>query len=370
MTMFERTREARHVVGPNGSVILHTIAARVVVRGVDGDEARVVLRYALRSPDDEAAQRIEDTFDARTLRSEGRLEVSSGEGRRIAIDAGPFAAIARAFGITLDEGMQLEAEIPRGATLRVDSMSGSIEAAGLTGRQGYRTVSGAMRVGSSGEVTAETVSGDVEVDAPAELTLDWHSVSGSLRARSSMFRLARLDTMSGDALLAGPLHPDGGHRAHSVSGSLRIEAHGGLTIETKSLSGAIRSEVEHRLEGAPGRVVLVTGDGRTRLRFDTVSGTATVLRRPSDTAAGPVGKSAPSAPSAPASPAVPGIPVAGAAGRAPAPAPDPVPAAWASPASPNGSQGPTDRLEVLRAVERGDIDVDEAVRLLAEPSDA
>jgi hypothetical protein len=95
--------------------------------------------------------------------------------------------------------------------------------------------------------------------------------------------------------------------------------------------------VEHRLEGRPGSLVLVTGDGARRLRFDTMSGDLIVLD-PERAQAGP----------------------------------GPVPAGPAPTGDVGASTAPVEdaRLAILQAVERGEIGVDEAMRQLRAASDA
>ena len=311
MPAYERSREVRHAVGEHGDVSLRSVAGPIRVRGIDGAEARVVLRYALRAPDDAAAARIEEEFIARLERGDGRLAATTADSRHAVIDVpGPLGALARAFGVAGDRSMELEAEVPHGAAVSVETVSGDVVAEGLDGRQRYHTLSGAVTLGCSGELRVETTSGDTRVDAPAPTGLEWHSVSSRVRATAPVWTSVRLDTMSGDAWLAGRLAAGPDHQARSVSGDVRLAGAGGVLIETRSVSGTVRSEVEHRIEGRAGRNSVVVGDGSSRLSFESMSGDLLVLR-PVDTAA-------------------PG--------------------------------DPFDQLAVLRALERGEIDVDEAMR--------
>lgn len=350
MTGYERTREIRHTVGPAGEVVVHSIAANVTVRAVAGDEARAILRYALRSPDDAAAQRIEDAFDSAVIRGPGRLEVSSVE-RAIAGDLpsaianGTLGAVARALRLAWSASMELQIDVPAGTRVAVETVSGRVSATGLTATQRYRTVSGALRISDGqGDVWVDTTSGATMLESPGRIRLEWHAVSGDLRARAATVAGMRLDSLSGDAWVEAALVPDGEYRAKTVSGDLRLAPDGGLVAEVRTISGGVRSEMPHRLEGASGRRVLVVGDGGPRVRFESMSGGLAVVRP---------GVRPDTAPAEPPQAAVP-------------PASEPPQASGPT----GGAAAPEDQLAILRAVERGEIDVDEAMRRLGARSHA
>ena len=351
MKEFERTHEIREVVGPHATISLHSVAADVTVRGVDGDEARIVLRYAMRSPDDATAGRIDAAFDAAVRRAPGSLEVRSVEGLAMSdlpsvVGSGALAALARAFGLASTTRMELQAELPRGTALSVETVSGGVGVSGIVGSQRYRTVSGGLRlVDVEGDVRIDTTSGSSLVESPSGLGLEWHSVSGDLRARAATLATVRLDSLSGDARLEGRLAPEGDHRMKSVSGALRLAPSDGLVAEVRTLSGGVHSELPHRVEGTTGRQLLVVGPGGPRLRFESMSGGLWIGR--------PVAPERRAAP-APVAPS----PVA----ADPGPSPDATQGADASSAD--------ERLAILRAVERGEIGVDEAMRRLGTASRA
>ncbi len=331
MPEYERSREVRHAVGARGTVTVRATAAGVRVHGVDGDEARVRLKYALRAPDDAAAARIEAAFLSRLQRGNGRLEVETADARRVSIDSlGPLGVIARAFGASGDSRMVLEADVPRDATVTVDTISGDLAVEALGGPQLYRTISGDVTVAGSGDVRVQTTSGNVRVQGSGEIGLEWHSVSGDLRAVAPGLRAVELDTMSGDAWLQGRFSSRIEHRARSVSGDLRLAPIGGMTLQMRSVSGAVRSEVPHRMEGRPGQYVLVVGDASARFRFESMSGDLLILA------------------------AEQAAPASATTGSAPA----------------SGTVEKPRQLDVLRALERGEIDVDEALRRIGESSHA
>ena len=331
MTDHDHSREVRHTVGAHGTIAVRAAAAHVRVRGVDGDEARALLRYSLRPSDDAAAARIEEEFLSRMRHGDGRLEVETAGGRRSASERlGPLGVIARAFGVAGDSRMELELEVPRGAAVTIETISGDVVAEALGGPQSYRTISGDVTVAGSGEMRVQTISGDVRVQGSGDTGLEWHSVSGDLRAAAPQLRRVELDTMKGDAWLEGHFSSEIEHRARSVSGDLRLAPTGGMTVQVRSVSGSARSEVAHRMEGRPGSYMLMVGDASARFRFESMSGDVLVL-------------AAEQAATATATGAPAGAPATGEV---------------------------SGHLDVLRALERGEIDVDEAMQRIAAASRA
>jgi hypothetical protein len=78
--------------------------------------------------------------------------------------------------------------------------------------------------------------------------------------------------MSGDMRIEGALAAGHEHTIETVSGDTRIITSSGLTIEARTVSGDIRSDVPHRTGGESGRRSIILGDGRARLGFRSLSG--------------------------------------------------------------------------------------------------
>lgn len=186
-------------------------------------------------------------------------------------------------------GAQLQLRVPRSAELQANtvsadidiaevdlrrlqaqSVSGAITAAGSAGEAALTSVSGSIRstlatrrlqtktvsgrinaTGSTGgDVTAETVSGGVEMDLSKVQRLSAESVSGSLGVRSS------------------GLAPGGRISLQTVSGSatLNLPAGSSAQLQLKSFSGSIQSDVGQveRPRHGPGSSLnarLGSGDG-------------------------------------------------------------------------------------------------------------
>ena len=215
------------------------------------------------------------------------------------------------------QNIDFEVSLPRSARLSLKCVSADVRAEGLAGEQSYKTVSGDLILASTGgQISLTTVSGDARVQANLPLELEANTTSGDLWISAERLGLVQIRTVSGDVELHGGFTPNVRHTVESVSGDLVVEPVGGLTVETRRALDIGRGKGQD----------LVTGDGAASLRFRSMSGDVRL-------AGGRPG-----------------------ARRAPA----------SRVASPPPTAGDTDALEVLRALERGEIDVDEATRRLEE----
>ena len=271
-------------------------------------------------------------------------------------------------------GRDLELEVPRRASVRVRTASADIEAVGLTGTTAWTTASGDVRLSiASGHVSLQTVSGDAELVGAAPVRVEARSVSGDLRVRADRVVAARLSTTSGDIVVEGDLG-EGPHEIDTVSGDVRLATNGELRVETRTVTGTVRSDIDHRLEGGRGigaSGVVIVGAGTVPVRWRSMSGDLRIVAaggtRPADVAEPP----AVTSPEPPAV-TVPEPPVAPDPPAVPPPAYGIVAEARAS-ANPSGQPrrlrtGEQDaaRLEILRALERGEVSIDDAnIRLQA-----
>jgi hypothetical protein len=217
----------------------------------------------------------------------------------------------------------LDVEVPAGATIRVEAGSGSLEARGLDGDQRYRTASGDIRGHDlAGDLTVEAVSGDVEVTLSGPGRLRARTVSGDLAIRAGSLTTFRGATTSGDLRIAARFEGPGPFDVETVSGDALVAPAGPLHVESSTITGDVRAEVEAVSAGARGRRALTIGQGGPTLAFRSTSGDLRIVR---------------------------------AIQTGPTPPPPPDPAAAIDP-----------RLEVLRSLEAGSIDVPEAGRRLAD----
>jgi DUF4097 and DUF4098 domain-containing protein YvlB len=310
MGTYVRTQTIDHTVGEDGSVSLGVTEGDVQARGILGGEAHVRATFEIRASSDAEADRIFEQIQLRVTRGNGELTV--GEPR-----SSFGSIISRIFGDGSQANLTVEAEVPAAAQVHLASVSADTEVSGMRGEQHYSTVSGDLQLRDvGGSLHLETVSGDANLQTDEPIAVDAQSVSGDVSIMAPLLRSLRANTVSGDVELDAELDARGEFRVESVSGDLAVGLIGSATFEVHGLSTDVHCELDHRLEGQVGQLRLIIGSGGPRLVFNSMSGDVDV-RGPRRIV--PVKKA-----SAPAS-----------------------------------------QLEVLRALERGEIDVDEATRRLA-----
>lgn len=320
------TSSVEHAIGAEGLFVLHLSSGDVRVRGVDGDIARV---------EDRHGNPIVDDFDVET--GEGSLAVRARKGLRIKIGPGRH------------EAPDLVVDVPRRATIVVETASGDVTGEDLAGEQRFHTAAGDIDLTRiSGTVSIEAASGDVDLTATGELRLKARTVSGDLAVRAGVLAEVSAATTSGDLAIAGQLAPDGTHKIETVSGDAVLALAGGARIEVSTVTGDVSADGPHRTERTDGQRVIVVGDGRATLTARTMSGDVHVTKpkgheiRVDAAPRSPTPRPAPAAPLAPAAQPEP-----------PRPSDAAIAAAYEDA-----------RLTILKQLERGEIDIAEASRRL------
>jgi DUF4097 and DUF4098 domain-containing protein YvlB len=323
MATYVRTQTIDHTIGERGGVSLKVASGDVRARAIVGADAHLRATFEIKASSDSEADRIFEAIQLRVQRGEGQLSVEEHEG-----DVSLGSVIGRIFGGIGHAGLTVEAEIPAAAKVNLTGVSSEMEVNGFRGEQRYRTVSGDLLLSElSGTVKLETVSGDATIRADAPIGLQVQAVSGDLTVSGPILESLEANTVSGDIELEGALITDGDYRVETVSGDLVFRLVGDATFEIRGLSTDVNSELDHRLEGQVDRRRLIVGSGGPLLVFNSMSGDVDVRR--------PRRVSATRAPQSPAQ----------------------------ATAFESESQ-----LDVLRALERGEIDVDEATRRLGGAS--
>lgn len=319
MATFVRTQQISHTIGPDGSLDLRVRSADVRVRAFDGTEARVIGTFEIRAASESAADRIYEENELRIERAEGSLRIREGDERPILA-----GALDRLFGGGDRAGLSVEIEVPVGAQVHIATVSGDIQSSGLHGQQRYQSVSGDLFLTElAGSVRVNTVSGDATIRAGEPLEVRTEAVSGDLNVSAPLLRALNATSVSGDIGIEGELSPSGTFRAETVSGDLSVGLIGSAAFDVRGLSTDISSNIDHRVEGRLDRRRVVIGSGGPAFAFHSMSGDLSIRRpRRTERWTGPV--------------------------EAPAPA-IPKPSASA-------------QLDVLRALEKGEIDIDEAMR--------
>jgi DUF4097 and DUF4098 domain-containing protein YvlB len=349
---------------PGGSVDIVLAASNLRIRGIDGD--RVIVRTRDGGP-------LGD--QVRIEAAPGMVRIRDGEG---SVRLGPLVVHTR-------RSPDLDIDLPRAAAITLRTVSGDVEALEVGGASRWASTSGDLHVAvSAGPVQLESMSGDAVVEASAAITLVGRTVSGDLKVRAP--RLDGLDasTTSGDVRVEGDLAAGNRHAISSVSGDVDVITGSPVRLEAQTIAGDVRANGPHATEGGRGRRTLVVGNGSVGLSVRTTSGDVRlrvlgglVSAAPTAPAATPTAQGVPQAPAvttlpeAPVPPIVPLAPIApapiplGAPGGAAEPRPigDEDTQAWNAP-EPAIDRREAERLGVLRALERGDMDVETASRRL------
>lgn len=319
-----------HRIGANGRFHLRQLTGEIDVRGVDGETVRVRERQG---------RSIEDSF--RIEKGEGTLSLSAPD--RFGVDL-------LIFGIGRRSSLDLDVEVPRGADVAIETASAELQVSGLVGMTKVRTASGDVAmVGIGGIVELDAVSGEVSISAGAPLDLRARTISGDCSVHAPGLGRAVIETTSGDVRLDALLAGRGPFEIQTVSGDATIVGRSGVRVEARTVTGELRSDLPHRRESSPGRKQLIVGDGATVVVFRSVSGDLRVAA-PRD--------------------AMEAVPAAGPGATVPVlPVPAVAPAVPEPPSLPSAASvddREVARLDILRALERGELSVEATLGRLAE----
>jgi hypothetical protein len=326
MATFVRTQSIDHSIGPSGSLTLKVSSGDVTVRGVPGGDVHVRANYEIHAASEEEATRA---F------ADGQLQVDAGDGYLTVAEPDDRSSLGALVGRLLSGRGHVElsvnVELPESAELRLDAVSSDVNVEQLRGEQRYNTVSGDLSLTHvGGSVRVKSVSGDVTVRADQPISFRAEGVSGDLSLVAPMIRGLRANSVSGDVDLEGQLAEGAEHRVDTVSGDVSVGLLGGANFEVRGISSDVVSDLDHRIEGRQDRRRVVVGAGGPDFIFNSMSGDLSI-RRPRR-----LDRMAPQPPEPPRPPAPPS-------------------------AAPVTAE---QQLEILRALERGEIDIDEATRRL------
>ena len=323
--------ELRHTIGAQGRFVLRCPSGEVRITGTDGDQ--VVVR-------ERSGRDLSDRFEVGA--SDGALELVAKQrfGVTISIDSHVWGRGAP----------NLDIEVPSGADVSVQTASADVVATHLVGKKDFRTASGDLSLdGIAGRLELDAVSGDVSVTAIGVLDLRGKTISGDLHIRAPRMTQLDLATTSGDLWVDAELTGSGPFAVRSISGDVLLVSRGDLRVEAQSITGDLNSEVPHRRESSPGRKLLMIGRSGPTLAFKSVSGDLQVVeprdQQVKDTMTESDRHNIDSSDRGPG---------------------DAEPTTASPAADPDGSKS----LEILRALERGEIDIDTATARLAALEEA
>lgn len=164
-----------------------------------------------------------------------------------------------------------------GGSIKVSSVSGKIRINARAPSLEANSVSGSIELaGHAGDVDLQTVSGDIlapSVGANAQL----QTVSGRIHVNGGPWHKLNLSTVSGDVQLGGGVAGSGSYSIDSMSGDVQLQLPGDLsaTIHATSFSGDMRSDfgTPKKNDNGPGSELNTTaGGGGGKITVETFSG--------------------------------------------------------------------------------------------------
>jgi hypothetical protein len=238
-----------HAIGIRGRLAIRLGAAEIRLASTDGDRVSVRTPNGASVPDRVVVETVDGGL---TIREKDTLGLSLGLGRKL---------------------VQLEVDVPSAAEVAIEIASGWIDGRGLRGEQRYRLVSAETRLrDGAGRIELNTVSGDVTIELADAADLAIKSVSGDVAVRGGRLDGLRIGTTSGDVRVDSPLIARTGNTVETLSGDVAVVAIAGMRVEARTVSGDLTSDLPHRSEGRMGRRTLIVGDGSIELAYRSVSG--------------------------------------------------------------------------------------------------
>jgi len=264
----------------NGTIEISNTSGTIDVRGWDRDEVQVT---------GELGDDVES------------LDVDSSGGHTVVKVRLPRGHVG-------DGEATIEVKVPKGSTIEVGGVSADISSKGVLGTQRLKSVSGEVTADIAGDDSeVRSVSGDITVRGSGKpISLRVSSVSGSLDLMNGAGKLdvvtvsgdarvvmgetseVRGRTTSGNLNVTAKLTRDGRVDVEGVSGdvTLHVSAPGGLSTEIESFSGDIDGclagdKVERVSKYGPGvRLNLRAVEaGGARVRAKTLSGDIEICDR-------------------------------------------------------------------------------------------
>ena len=254
--------------------------------------------------------------------------------------------------------------VPYASDLNLKNVNGAISAAQVQGTVHINNVDGTAVLSTiEGHVKAETVNGSLRVTTLVG-TAKLKTVNGQMEVSGTLSGL-KADTVNGDIKAMATLAAEGDYVFHTVNGSCRlavqpelcahVSAHGvNMSVDCRMPSHGVERKFG-KWEGTIG-----TGDGPSaQIRFNTVNGRLRI-----DEAEGSA--------ETPSTPFVAKVKVEPEPADAPTvsepsePESTPVAVKVTRPSPADLPQPGKSQAEILRMVERGEISVDEAIKLLGQ----
>jgi DUF4097 and DUF4098 domain-containing protein YvlB len=177
----------------------------------------------------------------------------------------------------------------RGVKGEIDAqaVSGDIDVDDANERVSLETISGEITVQrATGDIRLTSVSGDVSL-ATATADVEVETVSGEITLTGLKSKFVRTETTSGDIEFDGAIDPAGRYEFRAHSGDVRVvlPSGAGASVDVETFSGTINSDFRIVLEPgetslgvSPKRFDFKVGDGGARVSLESFSGDIRIVR--------------------------------------------------------------------------------------------
>ena len=309
--------ERRFKVSGGAILSVENPAGETHVHGAAGDEVVVRARKRAYSESTEGGKRVLENLEVQMEQVGNKISIWQ---RAYMLERG-WMNLFRERRATVDYVI----DVPRGSQVNVRSASGEIEVRGVEGALELQSVSGDVAVDDvRGALRLKTVSGDIAATRCAGST-DVNTVSGDLVFRSCSWPSCHVRAISGDinaeALMNGRID------VNTISGDVQLATPSPFTLNFDTTSGDLHANGVSVEKVSRRSYVAQFGRGGADISVHTVSGDLAVQHADVD------------APEAPAT-----APVVAEA--------------------PSAMDRKAEALEILKALESGSIDAEEAARRL------
>lgn len=254
-----------------GEVEVSNVKGSIEVRTWDRDEVRITGSLG------DGVERLEIQGEGRKLSVRVRYPRNSSNAeatslvleipRQASLDVDSVAASVDVQGVAGDE-------------LEIDSVSGRVTAVGAPRKASIESVSGDQRLNlNARDIDAESVSGRISLRGRIAGSVDIESVSGDIDVDTRGERLRKLDvsTVSGDASVRTGIADGGRFDFESVSGDVRLvlPRDASAQVEAATFSGDIEApgaNVVHKRYGPGASMEHRYGAGNASIDIETFSG--------------------------------------------------------------------------------------------------
>jgi DUF4097 and DUF4098 domain-containing protein YvlB len=310
-------------LGSEGEIDLQNMSGDVTVTRGSGSEVTINIEKTARAATDAAAKEMLGMAEVNISERAGRVEIRT-HYMHMAPPPPPPPPPAggdrsaprppRAPRRNINVSVAYSITAPAGTRLKINTMSGNITIADITGELLLEAMSGDVKVERGARVlTARAMSGNVTlVDVKSDGALDAGSMSGDVSLRQVHARrinaavvsgtvtltdveCERLEgqATSGEVLYEGQLSKGGRYHFQSHSGDVKVLVNGntGFELDANSWGGSVRSELDlknveqlpdsRRTQVGPRNRMLrgTFGDGSAVLDITTFSGSIVIGRR-------------------------------------------------------------------------------------------